>query len=74
MDLNYKNYPDVERENARDVQEVKSFLEMLDNMKFSSDGMAFHFEMNFTDSPDHILWRMMKTIDAQVSNNKRDYN
>ena len=74
MDLNYKNYPDIERENARDVQEVKSFLEMLDNMKFSSDGMTVHFEMNFTDSPDHILWRMMKTIDAQVSNNKRDYN
>jgi hypothetical protein len=74
MDLNYKNYPDIERENARDVQEVKSFLEMLDNMKFSSDGMTVHFEMNFTDSPDHILWRMMKTIDAQVSNNKGDYN
>jgi|GEM_PF-1609905 len=74
MDLNYKNYPDIERENARDVQEVKSFLEMLDHMKFSSDGMTVHFEMNFTDSPDHILWRMMKTIDAQVSNNKRDYN
>jgi hypothetical protein len=74
MDLNYKNYPDIERENARDVQEAKSFLEMLDNMKFSSDGMTFHFEMNFTDSPDHILWRMMKTMDAQVSSNGRDYN
>jgi hypothetical protein len=74
MDLNYKNYPDIERENARSVQEVKSFLEMLDNMKFSSDGMSVHFEMNFTDSPDHILWRMMKTIDAQVSENRRDYN
>jgi hypothetical protein len=74
MDLNYKNYPDIERENARSVQEVKSFLEMLDNMKFSSDGITFHFEMNFTDSPDHILWRMMKTIDAQVSENRRDYN
>ena len=74
MDLNYKNYPDIERENARDVQEVKSFLEMLDNMKFSSDGMTVHFEMNFTDSPDHILWRMMKTIDAQVSENRKDYN
>ena len=74
MDLNYKNYPDIERENARDVQEVKSFLEMLDNMKFSSDGMTVHFEMNFTDSPDHILWRMMKTIDAQVSGNRKDYN
>jgi hypothetical protein len=36
--------------------------------------MTVHFEMNFTDSPDHILWRMMKTIDAQVSNNKGDYN
>ncbi len=74
MDLNYKNYPDIERENARDVQEAKSFLEMLDNMKFSSDGMTIHFEMNFTDSPDHILWRMMKTMDAQGSNNGRDYN
>ena len=74
MDLNYKNYPDIERENARDVQEAKSFLEMLDNMKFSSDGMTVHFEMNFTDSPDHILWRMMKTMDAQGSNNGRDYN
>jgi len=74
MDLNYKNYPDIERENARDVQEAKSFLEMLDNMKFSSNGMTFHFEMNFTDSPDHILWRMMKTMDAQVSSNGRDYN
>ena len=74
MDLNYKNYPDIERENARDVQEAKSFLEMLDNMKFSSEGMNMHFEMNFTESPDHILWRMMKTIDAQVSNNGRDYN
>lgn len=74
MDLNYKNYPDIERENARDVQEAKSFLEMLDNMKFSSDGMTVHFEMNFTDSPDHILWRMMKTMDAQVSSNGRDYN
>jgi hypothetical protein len=74
MDLNYKNYPDIERENAEQVQEVKGFLEMLDNMKFSSDGMSFHFEMNFTDSPDHILWRMMKTIDAQVSENRRDYN
>lgn len=74
MDLNYKNYPDIERENARDIQEVRSFLEMLDNMKFSSDGMTMHFEMNFTESPDHILWRMMKTIDAQVSNNKIDYN
>jgi hypothetical protein len=74
MDLNYKNYPDIERENADYVQEVKSFLEMLDNMKFSSDGMTVHFEMNFTDSPDHILWRMMKTIDAQVSNNRRGYN
>ncbi len=74
MDLNYKNYPDFERENARYVQEVKSFLEMLDNMKFSSDGMTFHFEMNFTESPDHILWRMMKTIDAKVSNKKSNYN
>ena len=74
MDLNYKNYPDIERENADYVQEVKSFLEMLDNMKFSSDGMTVHFEMNFTDSPDHILWRMMKTIDAQVSKNRRGYN
>jgi hypothetical protein len=74
MDLNFKNYPDIERENARDVQEAKSFLEMLDNMKFSSDGMTVHFEMNFTDSPDHILWRMMKTMDAQVSSNGRDYN
>ena len=74
MNLNYKNYPDIERENARYVQEVKSFLEMLDNMKFSSDGMTFHFEMNFTDSPDHILWRMMKTIDAKVSNSKSNYN
>jgi hypothetical protein len=74
MDLNYKNYPDIERENARDVQEAKSFLEMLDNMKFSSDGMTVHFEMNFTESPDHILWRMMKTMDAQVSSNGRDYN
>jgi hypothetical protein len=74
MDLNYKNYPDIERENAEFVQEVKSFLEMLDNMKFSSDGMTFHFEMNFTDSPDHILWRMMKTIDAEVSKNRRGYN
>jgi hypothetical protein len=74
MDLNFKNYPDFERENARDVKEAKSFLEMLDNMKFSSDGMTVHFEMNFTDSPDHILWRMMKTMDAQVSSNGRDYN
>ena len=74
MDLNYKNYPDIERENAEYVQEVKSFLEMLDNMKFSSDGMTVHFEMNFTDSPDHILWRMMKTIDAQVSKDRRGYN
>jgi hypothetical protein len=74
MDLNFKNYPDIERENARDVKEAKSFLEMLDNMKFSSDGMTVHFEMNFTDSPDHILWRMMKTMDAQVSSNGRDYN
>lgn len=74
MDLNYKNYPDIERENADYVQEVKSFLEMLDNMKFSSDGMTVYFEMNFTDSPDHILWRMMKTIDAQVSKDRRGYN
>ncbi|MFM2227365.1 MAG: hypothetical protein RL664_708 [Bacteroidota bacterium] len=74
MDLNHKNYPDIERENAEYVQEVKSFLEMLDNMKFSSDGMTFHFEMNFTDSPDHILWRMMKTIDSEVSKNRRGYN
>jgi hypothetical protein len=74
MDLNYKNYPDIERENAEYVQEVKSFLEMLDNMKFSSDGMTVHFEMNFTDGPDHILWRMMKTIDAQVSKDRRGYN
>ena len=74
MDLNYKNYPDIERENSDYVQEVKSFLEMLDNMKFSSDGMTVHFEMNFTDSPDHILWRIMKTMDAQVSSNGRDYN
>jgi hypothetical protein len=74
MDLNYKNYPNIERENSEYVQEVKSFLEMLDNMKFSSDGMTVHFEMNFTDSPDHILWRMMKTIDAQVSQNRRGYN
>jgi hypothetical protein len=74
MDLNYKNYPDIERENADNVQEVKGFLEMLDNMKFSSDGMTVHFEMNFTDSPDHILWRMMKTIDAQVSKDRRGYN
>ena len=74
MDLNYKNYPDIERENAEYVQEEKSFLEMLDNMKFSSDGMTVHFEMNFTDSPDHILWRMMKTIDAQVSKDRRGYN
>lgn len=74
MDLNYKNYPDVERENAQAVQDAKTFIEMFDNMKFSSDGMTAHFEMNFTDSPDHILWRMMKAIDAQVSNNRRNYN
>jgi hypothetical protein len=74
LDLNYKNYPDIERENARMVQDSKSYLEMLDNMKFTSDGMNFHLEMNFTDSPDHILWRMMKTIDAQVSGNRNKYN
>ena len=71
MDMNYKNYPDIERENKNTVDEMKSFLEMLDNMKFSSDGMTMHFEMNFTESPDHILWRMMKTIDAKVSEKKR---
>ena len=73
LDLNYKNYPDVERENKNTVEEVKEFLEMMDNMKFSSDGMTAHFEMNFTESPDHILWRMMKTIDSKVSKNK-SYN
>jgi hypothetical protein len=73
LDLNYKNYPDIERENKNTVEEVKVFLEMMDNMKFSSDGMTAHFEMNFTDSPDHILWRMMKTIDSKVSKNK-SYN
>lgn len=73
LDLNYKNYPDIERENRNTVEEVKEFLEMMDNMKFSSDGMTAHFEMNFTDSPDHILWRMMKTIDSKVSKNK-SYN
>jgi len=71
MDMNYKNYPDIERENKNTVDEMKSFLEMMDNMKFSSDGMTMHFEMNFTDSPDHILWRMMKTVDAKVSEEKR---
>ena len=71
MDMNYKNYPDIERENKNTVDEMKSFLEMLDNMKLSSDGMTMHFEMNFTESPDHILWRMMKTIDAKVSEKKR---
>ena len=74
MDLNYKNYPEIERENSSDIQKAKDFLLMFDNMKFSSDGMTFHFEMNFTDSPDHILWRMMKTIDAQVSGNRSNYN
>jgi hypothetical protein len=73
MDLNYKNYPDIERENKNTVEEVQEFLEMMDNMKFSSDGMTAHFEMNFTESPEHILWRMMKTIDAKVSKNK-SYN
>lgn len=73
LDLNYKNYPDIERENKNSIEEVKEFLEMMDNMKFSSDGMTAHFEMNFTDSPDHILWRMMKTIDSKVSKNK-NYN
>lgn len=67
MNLDYKNYPDIERENPRDVQRMKEFLLMLDNAKFTSDGMNFHFEMNFTDSPDHILWRLMKAIDAQNS-------
>jgi hypothetical protein len=71
MDMNYKNYPDIERENKNTVDEMKSFLEMLDNMKLSSDGMTMHFEMNFTENPDHILWRMMKTIDAKVSEKKR---
>ena len=71
MDMNYKNYPDIERENKNTVDEMKIFLEMLDNMKLSSDGMTMHFEMNFTESPDHILWRMMKTIDAKVSEKKR---
>jgi len=74
MDLNYKNYPDIERENARTIEETKDFLLMMDNMKFSSDGMSFHFEMNFTDSPDHILWRMMKTIDSKASGNRNKYN
>lgn len=74
MDLNYKNYPDIERENARTIEETKDFLVMMDNMKFSSDGMSFHFEMNFTDSPDHILWRMMKTIDSKASGNRNKYN
>jgi hypothetical protein len=74
MDLNYKNYPEIERENANDIQRAKDFLLMFENMKFSTDGMTLHFEMNFTDSPDHILWRMMKTIDAQVSGNRSNYN
>lgn len=73
LDLNYKNYPDIERENARMVQDAKGFLEMLDNVQFTSDGMTVHVEVNFTDSPDHILWRMMKAIDAQASN-RRNYN
>lgn len=67
IDLDYKNYPDIERENPRDVQRMKEFLLMLDNASFSSDGMNLHFELNFTDSPDHILWRLMKAIDAQNS-------
>jgi len=74
MDLNYKNYPDIERENARTIEETKDFLLMMNDMKFSSDGMSFHFEMNFTDSPDHILWRMMKTIDSKASGNRNNYN
>lgn len=74
LDLNYKNYPDIERENARTIEETKDFLLMMNNMKFSSDGLSFHFEMNFTDSPDHILWRMMKTIDSKASGNRNNYN
>ena len=74
LDMNYKNYPDIERENPGIIKEGKSFLEMLDNMKFSSDGLSVHLEMNFTDSPDHILWRMMKAIDAQSSNRRSNYN
>ena len=74
MDLNYKNYPDIERENARTIEEMKDLLVMMNDMKFSSDGMSFHFEMNFTDSPDHILWRMMKTIDSKASGSRNNYN
>ena len=73
MDLNYRSYPDFERENARDFQEARSFLEMFNNMRFSSDGLTMHFEMNFTESEDHILWRMMKTIDAKFVENKNRY-
>lgn len=67
MDLDYKHYPDIERENPRDVQRMKEFLLMFNNAKFTSDGLNLHFEMNFTDSPDQILWRLMKAIDAQNS-------
>lgn len=68
INLDYTKYPDIERENAREVQRMKDVLLMFKDAKFTSDGMNVHFELNFTDSPDHILWRIMKVIDSQASN------
>jgi hypothetical protein len=74
LDMNYKNYPDVERENSTTIQSAKDMLGMFDNAKFYTDGLSAHFEMNFTDSEDHILWRIMKTIDENYSKSSSDYN
>lgn len=74
LDMNYKNYPDVERENSSTIQSARDMLGMFDNAKFYTDGLSAHFEMNFTDSEDHILWRIMKKIDENYTKSSSDYN
>jgi hypothetical protein len=69
LNLNYQMYPDLTKEMGRDFDRMRPFLDMLKDVRGTMSGMNSHFEINFTESKDPILYRFMLAVnDAYVRN------
>lgn len=63
FDLELEHYPTIQNEFKNEIDSRLNFLQLLKNVKFTAEGNEMHFELNFSNSDDHILWRFMKALD-----------
>ena len=63
FDLELEHYPTIQNEFKNEIESRLNFLQLLKNVKFTAEGNEMHFELNFSNSDDHILWRFMKALD-----------